>query len=124
METFADFFWFMLWFFLWVIWLMLLFRVFGDIFRSDASGVAKAGWILFVLVLPFLGVLVYLVTQGNNMAQRDVETMQAIDDAQKAYIRDAAGVSTADELEKLAALNQKGVLSDDEFQAQKAKILG
>ena len=123
METFADFFWFMLWFFLWVIWLMLLFRVFGDIFRSDASGWAKAGWILFVLVLPFLGVLVYLVTQGNNMAQRDVETMQAIDDAQKAYIRDAAGVSTADELEKLAALNQKGVLSDDEFQAQKAKLL-
>ena len=123
METFADFFWFMLWFFLWVIWLMLLFRVFGDIFRSDASGLAKAGWILFVLVLPFLGVLVYLVTQGNNMAQRDVETMQAIDDAQKAYIRDAAGVSTADELEKLSALVQKGVLSDEEFQAQKAKLL-
>lgn len=126
MTTFLDFFWFMLWFFLWVIWLFLLFRVFADIFRSDHSGIAKAGWIIFVIVLPFLGVLVYLIANGNDMAQRDAASVQAAEQAQQDYIRSVAdsGSSPADQLEKLAALRDKGVINESEFNAQKAKILG
>ena len=122
---FLDFFWLMLWFFLWVIWIWMLIRVFGDIFRSDMSGGAKAAWTLFVLILPFLGVLIYLVTQGDDMRRRDKEISAAVDQAQREYIRQAAGTSggTADELEKLAALKEKGVISEGEFQAQKAKLL-
>ena len=121
---FLDFFWLMLWFFLWVIWIWMLIRVFGDIFRSDMSGGSKAAWTLFVLILPFLGVLIYLVTQGDDMKRRDMEVSTAFDKAQREYIRQAAGTpGAADELEKLAALKDKGVISDDEFQAQKAKLL-
>jgi hypothetical protein len=71
---FMDVFWSMLVFFLWVAWLMLLFRVFGDLFRRrDISGWSKAAWSVFVIFLPFLGVLVYLIAQGQHMARRDVE---------------------------------------------------
>lgn len=120
-----DLFWAMLWFFLWIAWLILLFRIFMDIFRADTSGWAKAGWSLFVLFLPFLGVLVYLIAEGGNMTRRTMEQAQAIDEAQRAYIRQAAGSGggTADELEKLAGLRDKGVLSNEEFEAQKAKLL-
>lgn len=122
---FLDFFWLMLWFFLWVIWIWMLIRVFGDIFRSDMSGGAKAAWTLFVLVLPFLGVLIYLVTQGDDMRRRDKEIATAVDKAQRDYIRSAAGTGggAADELEKLAGLKERGVLTEEEFQAQKAKLL-
>ncbi len=124
METFSDFFWFMLWFFLWVVWIMLLFRVFADIFRSDSSGWAKAGWTIFVIILPFLGVLVYLIAQGGGMARRDVESAQAMEDAQRAYIQSVAGSgSTADELQKLSSLRDQGVISEAEFEAQKSKLL-
>lgn len=125
METFWDFFWFLLWFMLWVIWLMLLFRVFADIFRSNMSGLAKAAWIIFVIILPFLGVLVYLIMNGNEMAQRDVATVQAAEQAQRDYIRSVAGSgdTTADQLQKLAALRDNGTISESEFQAQKAKLL-
>ena len=125
METFWDFFWFMLWAFLWIIWIMLLFRVFADIFRSDSSGMAKAGWTLFVIILPFLGVFVYLIVNGGDMATREMASVAAIDRAQQDYIRSVAGSgSTADELEKLAALRERGVISDSEFEAQKASLLG
>lgn len=126
MNTFLDFFWLMLWLFLWIIWIMLLFRVFADIFRSDQSGWAKAGWMIFVLILPFLGVFVYLITQGGDMAKRDLATARAIDQAQRDYIRDAAGSSggTAAELESLASLRDRGVITEDEFASQKAKLLG
>jgi hypothetical protein len=120
-----DLFWAMLWFFLWIAWLLLLFRVFMDIFRADTSGWAKAGWSVLILFLPFLGVLIYLIAEGGDMARRSVEQAQAIDQAQRAYIREAAGSGggTADELEKLAGLREKGVLSNEEFEAQKAKLL-
>jgi len=123
---FLEFFWLMLWFFLWIIWIWLLIKVFADIFRSETSGWAKAGWMIFVLVLPYLGVFVYLITQGKAMAERDVATAQAIQKAQRDYIRDAAGTGgggVASELEKLAGLRDKGVISADEFEAQKAKLL-
>jgi hypothetical protein len=124
-EGFFDFFWLMLWFFLWIIWIWLLIRVFGDIFRADVSGWAKAGWMVFVLILPFLGVFIYLITQGDDMGRREVERIQAIDQAQRDYIRDAAGASggVAEELEKLAALKDRGVISDAEFESQKSKLL-
>lgn len=126
MDTFFDFFWLMLWFFLWIIWIVLLFRVFTDLFRSPTSGWAKAGWTLFVIILPFLGVLVYLITQGDGMAQRQMAAMQAAEDAQQSYIRSVAGSGggVAEELEKLAGLKERGVISDAEFEAQKQRLLG
>lgn len=107
-------------------WFFLVIRVFMDIFRSDMSGVAKAGWAVFVIVLPLLGVLIYLITKGDEMRQRDVAAATAVADAQRDYIRSVAGGGSggpADEISKLAGLRDQGVLTDEEFQAQKAKIL-
>ena len=119
-----DLFWAMLWFFLFFAWIWLLIRIFADIFRSDSSGWVKAGWTIFVIILPFLGVLVYLIAQGGNMAERDMEQMAAMEKAQRQYIQEAAGGGgTAAELEKLAGLKDKGVITDEEFAAQKAKLL-
>lgn len=121
-----DLFWAMLWFFLFFIWLMLLFRIFADIFRSeDMGGWAKAFWTLFVVVLPVLGVLVYVIARGNGMAERDLHQYQEAEAATQKYIRETAGSSsTADELTKLAALKDSGVLTAEEFAAQKATLLG
>jgi Short C-terminal domain/Phospholipase_D-nuclease N-terminal len=121
-----ELFWTMLWFFLWVAWLMLLFRTLGDIFRSrDLGGGAKALWTIFVVVLPFLGVFVYLMARGTAMHERDREQALAQDQAFRGYVQDAASTSgSADELVKLADLRDRGVLSDAEFQQQKARILG
>jgi hypothetical protein len=119
-----NIFWVMLWFFLFFIWIWLLISVFGDIFRSNKSGGAKALWILFVLVFPYLGVLVYLIVNGGDMQTRAVQAATDMENAQKEYIRSmAGGTSTADELTKLAALRDNGVLSAEEFAAQKAKLL-
>ena len=122
MNSFLDFFWLMLWAFLWIIWIMLLFRVFADIFRSEQGGFAKAMWVIFVIIFPFLGVLVYLIAQGGNMAKREIAAAQQAEQATQDYIRNVAGGPAA-ELEKLAGLHEKGVLTDDEFAAQKAKLL-
>lgn len=116
----------MLWLFLWIIWLFLLFRVFSDLFRShDLNGLAKAGWTVFVLVLPYLGVLVYLIARGGSMHQRETAIAQANEQAVKDYVRSAAGApaDVAGQLERLAALRDSGVLSDDEFVQQKTRIL-
>ena len=118
-------FWTMMMFFLFFIWIMLLFRVFGDIFRSrDMGGFAKTLWFIFVILVPFFGVFVYLIARGHKMSQRDVEAAQAQDQAFKAYVQEAASSGgSADELAKLAELNTSGVITDAEFAAQKAKIL-
>jgi ABC-type multidrug transport system fused ATPase/permease subunit len=118
-------FWSMLWFFLFFIWIWLLITVFADIFRShDIGGFAKAMWVIFVIVVPFLGVLVYLIARGHKMSEHAAAAAQAQNDAMRAYVQEAAGpTSTAAELQKLAELHQQGVLSDDEFAAQKAKAL-
>jgi hypothetical protein len=120
-----DLFWAMLWFFMFFIWLMLLFRIFGDIFRSDdMGGWGKAFWTLFVVVVPFLGVLVYVIARGKGMAERDLQQYQAAEAANQQYIKQAAGTtSAADELGKLAALRERGVISNEEFEAQKAVLL-
>jgi hypothetical protein len=120
-----DLFWTMLWFFLFFIWLMLLFRIFGDIFRSeDLSGWGKALWTIFVIFLPFLGVLVYVIARGKGMAERDVSEYKAAEAATQQYIKDTVGTtSTADEIGKLAALRDQGVLTAEEFEAKKASLL-
>lgn len=112
-------------FFLWLSWFMLLFRVVIDIFRSaDLGGVAKALWVLFVAVVPFLGVFVYLIARGGSMAARDLEQAAARDAAMRDYVRSVNGGSgAADELTKLADLRANGVITDAEFEAQKARIL-
>jgi magnesium-transporting ATPase (P-type) len=118
-------FWTILYFFAVFLWLMILFRVIWDIFRShDLGGWGKAGWLLFILVLPFLGVFVYLVARGGSMHERDVRVAHAQDQALRSWVQQAAGSgSTADELTKLADLRSKGVIDDAEFDRAKSKIL-
>ncbi len=117
--------WSLIWFFLLFTWIMLVFRVFGDIFRDhETGGAAKVLWIVFIIVLPFLGVFVYLIARGNKMAEREVAAIKAQDQAARAYIKDAAGASSADELARLAELKDKGVISDAEFASLKAKVIG
>jgi hypothetical protein len=119
--------WSMLWFFIFLMWILLLFQVTVDIFRSrDLSGVAKALWILFVIVLPYLGVLVYLIARGDNMHEHAVADAKAQDEAVRQYVRSAAGTSAsaADELHRLADLKERGVISDAEFATLKAKVVG
>jgi hypothetical protein len=119
-------FWTMLWLFLWISWIFLLFRVIGDIFRSrDTGGWVKALWLIFVIVLPFLGVLVYVIARGDAMGQRDIEAARAQEQAFQAYVRETAGAGggPADELAKLADLRDRGVISAAEFEQQKVKIL-
>ena len=120
-------FWSMLWFFLFFIWIWLLIIVFTDIFRShDMGGWGKALWIIFVIVLPYLGVFVYLIARGHKMAEHQASDARAQDAAARAYIRDAAGsgTNTADEIARLADLRDRGVISETEFQQAKAKTLG
>ena len=115
----------MLWFFCFFVWIMLVVRVFADIFRShDLSGWGKAGWTILVLFLPLLGVLVYVIARGGSMQNRQmteaVEARQQMDD----YIRQtAASTSPVDELAKLAHLHDAGTLSDREFEQAKSKLL-
>jgi type VI protein secretion system component VasK len=121
-----DLFWTMLWFFLFFIWIWLLISIFGDIFRSqDLSGWGKALWILFVIVLPLLGVLIYLIVRGKSMQERTMEELAAREQATRAYIKDVteSAPSSADELAKLAALRDQGVLTEAEFQSQKAALI-
>ena len=122
-----DFFLTMLYFFLFIIWIWLLIMVFVDIFRShDMGGLAKALWVIFIIVIPYLGVLVYLIARGSKMHERAAAEAAQQQKAFDQYVRQAAGASsdtTADQLSKLADLKSQGVLTDAEFDAQKAKIL-
>lgn len=116
----------MLWFFVWILWIFLVVWIFMDIFRShDLGGWAKAGWSVFVIVLPFLGVFGYLIARGTEAARRNQQQAIAADQAARDYIQAAAGGSTsvADEVSKLAALRDRGLLTDQEFATQKAKLL-
>jgi hypothetical protein len=119
-------FWTMMIWFLWIAWIVVLFRVIADIFRSrDLGGGGKALWAIFVIVVPWLGVLVYLIARGHSMTERDVQHAQAQDAAFRSYVQDTAssGSGTADELTKLAGLKAQGVITDAEFAQQKAKLL-
>ena len=119
-----NFFWTMLMFFLFIVWIFILFQVFVDIFRSpDLGGGAKALWFIFVLLLPFLGVLVYLIARGNKMQEHRIKDATDAQNQMDAYIKQTAGSSTADELAKLADLKSKGTISDADYEAAKAKLL-
>ena len=111
--------------FLWVIWFWILITVFIDIFRShDLSGGMKALWFLFVLFIPLIGVLVYLIARGGKMHERAAKDAQRQDEAFRTYVQQAAGEGTsADQLAKLADLRDRGVITAQEFDREKAKIL-
>ncbi|HXY92895.1 MAG TPA: SHOCT domain-containing protein [Acidimicrobiia bacterium] len=122
----------MLWFFLFFIWIWLLIIVFADIFRShDMGGFAKALWVIFVIIVPYLGVFIYLIARGHKMSEHAQEDAAAQQQAFNAAVRQAAGTgagggggaSTADELARLADLKAKGVIDDAEFENLKQKAI-
>ena len=118
-TTFLDVFWYMLIFFLWLMFFWVFISVVADIFRrDDMSGWAKAGWLLLIIVLPFLGILIYVIARPKMTAQ-DVRMLTEAAAAQQA----AAGVSTADELAKLKELHNQGVLNDQEYENLKQKAM-
>jgi len=117
--------WSFVWFTLFFLWIWLLVMVFADIFRSpDLSGWGKALWTLFILVLPYLGVFVYLIARGHKMSEHALVEAQRQDDMFRKYVKEAASpsASAADELATLSSLREKGVLSEEEFTRMKAKL--
>ena len=120
----GSIFWFMILF----AWIGLLFRILGDLFGDhELSGWSKALWTVFLIFLPWLGALVYLVARGRSMNERALAQARRNDEAMRQYVRETAGAgttSTADELGKLAELRTQGAISDEEFQHAKAKLLG
>ena len=119
-------FWTILELFLWVIWFWILITVIIDIFHSsDLSGGGKALWFLFVLLIPLIGVVVYLIARGDNMHERAQRQAQQQDDALRKYLQDevAAPTSTADQLTKLADLHDRGAITNQEYEQEKAKVL-
>jgi hypothetical protein len=116
-----------LYFFIFIIWLWLLFMVFIDIFRShDLKGWAKGLWVIGIIIMPYLGVLVYLIFRGGKMHERAAQQAAQQQKAFDQYVKQAAGTpgsSTADQLAKLANVKSQGLLTDAEFDAEKAKIL-
>jgi hypothetical protein len=111
--------------FFWIIWFWLLITVFSDLFRDhELSGWGKTAWIIFVIVLPYLGVFVYFIARGRGMQERAIAQQKAANEQFKAYVQETAATgSPADELAKLGDLHDKGKLSDEEFAALKAKVL-
>jgi hypothetical protein len=118
-------FWTMLLFFLFVAWVLLVFRIVVDIFRShEIGGFGKAFWLIFVIVIPWLGVLAYVLVHGQGMTRRAIEDQRAQQAAFESYVRNTAGVNgTASGLSKLAELRDRGVISEAEFADQKARLL-
>jgi hypothetical protein len=118
-----------MWVFLWIMWFFLLFRVFADLFRDDSiSGWGKAGWSVFVLVLPFLGVFVYLIARGKGMGRREMKRSQEAEADFRAYVQEAASTSgtpksQAEELAQLAELRQHGDITEEEYKTAKDHVL-
>ncbi|WP_435286060.1 SHOCT domain-containing protein [Streptomyces bacillaris] len=122
----------MLYLFLWVMWFFLLFKVVTDLFRDHTlNGWAKAGWLIFVILLPYLGVLIYLIVRGRSMHERDAKAVKDSEAAFRQYVREVAGTSGGgsggsdhvNDLAKLAELKDKGALNEDEYERAKAKLL-
>ncbi|WP_411077463.1 PLDc N-terminal domain-containing protein [Streptomyces sp. cmx-10-25] len=121
-------FWTMLWFFLWVLWFILLFRIITDIFRDkDMSGWAKAGWLVLTILLPFLGVLVYVIARGKGMGRREIAQARAQQRDFDTYIRETAAggtrSSSVDELARLSELRSRGHITAEGFDRAKALVL-
>ncbi|MGH9033164.1 MAG: PLD nuclease N-terminal domain-containing protein [Acidimicrobiia bacterium] len=118
--TFGHFLLGVLYIFAFVVWFWLIITVFADMFRRhDISGWMKAAWVIFIILLPYLGVFVYLITQGRGMAERSQQ--QAV--RARAEMRDYLGVGLADEIDKLERLKSEGKLSDDEYQRLRARLV-
>ena len=116
--------WSMLWFTMFFLWIWVVITVFADIFRShDMGGVAKTIWVIFVILVPYLGVFVYLIARGHKMSEHAAEAAAAQDKAARQYIQQVTASSTADELTKLADLKAQGVIDDAEYASLKAKAL-
>jgi hypothetical protein len=112
--------------FAFVVWFWLLFVILTDVFRSqDLSGWGKAGWTIFVVFLPVIGIFTYLIVRGRSMHERSAQQARQQDEAFRSYVQDAAGSqpSSADQLAKLADLRQRGVITSDEFEQEKTKVL-
>ncbi|GHH66200.1 membrane protein [Kitasatospora indigofera] len=126
-----NIFWTMMWLFLWILWFFLLFRIFGDLFRDDSvGGWGKAGWAIFVILLPFLGVLVYLIARGKGMGEREMQMRADAERDFRSYVQKTAAEggggparSHADELAKLAELKSSGAINEAEYEKAKAKVL-
>jgi hypothetical protein len=115
--------WTFLWFFLFFMWISLVIYIFGDIIRDkETKGAVKAFWTLFIIILPYIGVLVYLIARGNGMAERSVRTAKAQDDAFRDYVQSAAGGS-AQQLATLADLLDRGKITQAEYDDMKKKIV-
>ena len=118
--------WSFFWFFLFFMWIWLVISIFADIIRSDdLSGWGKAGWSLFIILVPFLGVFMYLIVRGGSMSDRQLADAKASEAAFREYVRQTAGGGgSADEIAKLAELHSAGKLTDDEYAQAKAKAIG
>jgi hypothetical protein len=123
--SFWDFVWFIVITYCFLAYLMLLFHICGDLYRdSGVGGFAKAMWTLFLIILPFLGIVVYLIARGDGMAQRTVQQFSEAQDAQEAYIRQVAvGATPAEQVAQAKTLLDSGTISTDEFEAMKTRAL-
>ena len=123
---FLDLMWTMVIFFVWILWIWLLFSVFADIFRRhDLSGWGKTGWIVFAILLPFLGVFIYLISQNHGMQERNAQQMQRAQAQFDEHVRSVAGSGgAAAEIERAKGLLDSGAITQDEFDSLKAKALG
>jgi hypothetical protein len=116
--------WTMLVFFLWILWFWLLFTVFADVFRRhDISGWGKAAWIVFVIILPFLGVFIYLIVESKGMAQRNIDQANQAKSQFDSYVRQAASGGGASEIAQAKQLLDSGAITQSEFDSIKAKAL-
>ena len=125
---FLDVLWTMIIFFCWVAWIWLLIVIFGDLFRRHISGWAKAAWVVFLIILPFLGTLIYLIAEGKGMTERRIEDMQVsqanFDDYVRSVAADGGSSGSAAEIEKAKALLDSGAITQRELEQVKAKALG
>lgn len=123
-TTFWTFFWSALWFFFLLVWLMILFHIIVDIFRDkETSGFTKFLWVVFLLVVPFLAVLIYVIVQGNGMAERSLQHQRAAQQQFDSYVQGVAGGSPSDQIAKAKELLDSGAISQAEFDQLKAKAL-
>jgi ABC-type multidrug transport system fused ATPase/permease subunit len=114
-----------IWIFLFVAWIMVLFSIIGDLFRDhELSGWVKAIWILFLIAVPFLAALIYLIARGKGMRDRSIKEQAEVRRHFESYVKETAGTTPVDELHKLNELKEKGAISDEEFQRMKAKLVG